>query len=99
MDTYKSINTSTFLSHKITDSSVVFTLMVVFIHYSASCKLFKNSNIWDRIIDYLGQGITRNAVPCFFLILGMFHFGKVDRESNRSLIKGAQKRIFSLGGR
>lgn len=97
MDTNRSTNISAFLSNKITHSSVVFTLMVVFIHYSASCNLFENSNIWDRIIDYLGQGITRNAVPCFFLISGMLLFWKVDRESNSCLIKGAQKRIFSLG--
>lgn len=97
MDTYKSINISTFLSHKITHSSVIFTLMVIYIHYVAGSHLSEGLSTFNRVIDYFGQGITRNAVPCFFLISGMLLFWKVDEKNNSSLISGAKKRIFTLG--
>lgn len=71
------------------------TLFVVFIHYSSSFVCNVKGSISLSIVDYFGQGITRNAVPLFFFMSGILTFIKVQNVKN--VFQGIKKRIFSLG--
>ena len=88
---------SKFLSRKISVLSAMLTLMVVFIHFTASCHLYVGEcySIFAHIQDYIGQGITRNAVPLFFFISGLLAFWYSD--SPKKLMGGAKKRLRTLG--
>lgn len=89
------------LSAKITHLSALMTLFVVYIHYSAmSGDIYSGdqSAVWLALVDYFGQGITRNAVPLFFIISGILAFWNAEEENgHRVLIQGAKKRIRTLG--
>lgn len=89
------------LSAKITHLSALMTLFVVFIHYSAmNGDLYSDDQnaLWLALVDFFGQGITRNAVPLFFLISGILAFWNVEAKNGQSvLIQGAKKRIRTLG--
>ena len=90
---------SVFLSRKISHFSVVLTLWVIYIHYSTAClsNYIGGSKTWLRLLDYFGQGITRNAVPCFFIISGILAFRNSNINSSSDLLQGAKKRIRTLG--
>ena len=50
------------------------------------------------MVDYFGQGISRNAVPLFFVISGMLAFWNVEAKNDRkAFVKGAAKRFWTLG--
>ena len=92
----KSQNSITdFLSRKISHFMAVMTLFVVFIHYSSSYVSNVDGINSLRILDYFGQGITRNAVPLFFFMSGILTFFKVLNIDD--VVRGTQKRIYSLG--
>lgn len=88
------MNISKYLSNKITHMSVVFSIWIIFIHYSSSCDMYDNT-FFVHFADYIGQGITRNAVPLFFFISGVLAFWKVN--SVEKLIQGAKKRLITVG--
>ena len=73
------------LSTRITHLSALMTLFVVYIHYSAMCDAFcgEQDAWWLILEDYFGQGLTRNAVPVFFIISGILAFWNVTMETGQ----------------
>lgn len=88
------------LSAKITHLSALMTLFVVFIHYSSMCENYCGTHRkgFLAMVDYFGQGLTRNAVPLFFIISGILAFWNADQKNGGgALVRGAKKRILTLG--
>ena len=89
-----------YLSKKISHYMFVLTLMVVFIHVSGYMrdKLYVGElrYEWNVFIEIFGQGITRVAVPLFFVISGILAFSK-ENINESVLIKGGIKRLKTLG--
>ena len=71
------------LSAKITHLSALMTLFVVFIHYSSMCENYCGTHRkgFLAMVDYFGQGLTRNAVPLFFIISGILAFWNADQKN------------------
>lgn len=95
-----SMKVNPYLSKKIAHYMAILTLMVVFIHTSGSFrdKIYIGSfeSGWDIFIEIIGQGITRVAVPLFFVISGVLAFSK-ENISEKLLFNGAVKRLRTLG--
>ena len=83
-----------FLSKKISHLMCLFTLMVVYIHYSSSYIENVSQKFSHYIIYFFGQCLPRNAVPCFFLISGILTYYKIKAEDQ--LIKGRPRKLSSL---
>ncbi|MBR0333564.1 MAG: acyltransferase family protein [Bacteroidales bacterium] len=86
---------SVFLSRKISHLMPLLTLMVVYIHYSTSFVNNVTESMQLRVIDYMGQCVSRNAVPLFFFISAILSFYKIDNISDCIVL--AKKKLFSLG--
>lgn len=92
---------STYLSNKITHVMAIMMLFIVYIHFHNCSFLLSSANatdikMWERIIDFVSQGISRVAVPTFFMISGYLAFSKRDI-STKQLMKGFLKRLKTLG--
>ena len=88
---------NTYLSYKLKVLSLIAIIFVVFIHANINISdstnfLYENSAFLQYFIS---QGITRTAVPMFFIISGYLYFISFDGTLNTYLIK-TKKRIKSL---
>ena len=88
---------NTYLSYKLKVLSLIAIIFVVFIHANINIPdstnfLYENSAFLQYFIS---QGITRTAVPMFFIISGYLYFISFDGTLNTYLIK-TKKRIKSL---
>ena len=89
------------LSYKIRFLSFLLMVFVVFLHsYNLGYSEFQPGNnailnLNHIIQNYISQGITRIAVPLFFLISGIFYFLKFDLTS-KIFLKKIKKRTKTL---
>lgn len=89
------------LSYKIRFLSFLLMVFVVFMHsYNLGYSEFQPGNnailnLNHIIQNYISQGITRIAVPLFFLISGIFYFLKFDLTS-KIFLKKIKKRTKTL---
>lgn len=80
---------NTYLSYKLKVLSLIAIIFVVFIHANINIPdstnfLYENSAFLQYFIS---QGITRTAVPMFFIISGYLYFISFDGTLNTYLIK------------
>lgn len=83
-----------YLSNKIKNMSLIMTFFVVILHSNN----LEDSSVFNAntlIQNFIGQGITRIAVPMFFLISGYLFFYKF-KPSKEAFISKYKKRFKSL---
>lgn len=94
---------NTFLSQKLKNLSFIAIIMVVYLHaFNLTTKIpgysiqVSNMDMNTFVQTFISQGITRIAVPLFFLISGYLFFFNIDKPTKEIFLSKFKTRFHSL---